>query len=106
MARRGRERAERSGEEPQYDLHGLSVERATQRLQQDLYMARARGIRAVIVITGRGWNSRGGTGVLRPAVERFLRGPEGQALGVHSLESIARGGAWRVHLLPVGQSPS
>ncbi|HPF13079.1 MAG TPA: Smr/MutS family protein [Planctomycetota bacterium] len=92
--------------EREIDLHGLNIERAQRRLGQDLYMARARGERTVVVITGMGWNSRGGTGVLRPAVERWLRGPDGQALGVHSLESIAKDGAWRVHLLPVGSQPT
>ncbi len=107
MARRGDRRGHDDQEsEWELDLHGLTVERAGQRLQQELYMARARGARTVIVITGRGWNSQGGAGVLRPAMERLLRGAEGKALGVHALESIARGGAWRVHLLPVGQTPS
>lgn len=91
--------------EREFDLHGLTLERATQRLQQDLYMARARGARSVIVVTGRGWNSHGGQSILRPGLKRWLQGPDGKALGVHSLESIAKGGAWRVHLLPVGQTP-
>ncbi|MCP5022679.1 MAG: hypothetical protein GY930_13005 [bacterium] len=88
--------------EPEIDLHGLSVEQATKRLHQDLYMARARGARAAVVVTGRGLGSHGGNAVLRPAIESWLRGPEGQKLGVHSLQSVSKGGAVRFHLRAVG----
>ncbi|MEZ5975489.1 MAG: Smr/MutS family protein [Planctomycetota bacterium] len=92
--------------EREIDLHGVTVARALVRLGQDLYMARARGERSVVVITGRGYGSRGGTGVLGPAVRDWLRGEAGRKLGVHSIESIAKGGALRVHLMPVGQDPA
>ncbi len=108
---KGRKRAGHTEDEDEgpplreIDLHRLTVERAQKRLGQELYMARARGERSVVVITGKGWNSQGGTGVLRPAIETWLRGPHGRDLGVHSLQSIAKDGAWRVHLMPVGTRP-
>ncbi len=90
------------GWEPEFDLHGLTVEKALKRLQQDLYMARARGARSAVVVTGRGVGSHGGNSVLGPAIESWLKGPEGLKLGVHSLQSISRGGAVRFHMLAIG----
>ncbi len=87
---------------PEIDLHGLTVDKATKRLHQKLYMARARGARIAIVITGRGFGSHGGNAVLRPAIESWLRGPDGQNLGVHSIQSVSKGGAVRFHLRAVG----
>jgi DNA-nicking Smr family endonuclease len=91
--------------EPEIDLHRLNVEQATKRLHQELYMARARGARSALVITGRGFGSHGGNSILRPAIESWLRGPGGQELGVHSLQTVAKGGAIRLHLHAIGSSP-
>ena len=88
--------------EAEIDLHGLNVEKATKRLHQELYMARARGARAALVITGRGFGSHGGNAVLRPAIEAWLKGPEGQNLGVHSLQTVAKGGALKFHMKAPG----
>jgi DNA-nicking Smr family endonuclease len=87
---------------PEIDLHGLTVQKAIKRLHQELYMVRARGARAAVVITGRGFGSHGGNAVLRPAIEAWLRGQDGQNLGVHSLQSVSKGGAVRFHLRAVG----
>ncbi len=106
--RRGQADREEESDQPdlrEIDLHGLTIERAQTRLSQELYMARARGERVVMVVTGKGWHSPGGTARLRPAMETWLRGSQGKDLGVHSLESVARDGAWRVHLMPVGSRP-
>ncbi|MDF1837253.1 MAG: Smr/MutS family protein [Planctomycetota bacterium] len=88
--------------EPEIDLHGLTVDKALKRLHQELYMARARGARSAIVITGRGFGSHGGNAILRPAIETWLRGADGQQLGVHSLQAISKGGALRFHIRAIG----
>ena len=78
------------------------MEKATTRLYQELYMVRARGTRTALVITGRGFGSHGGNGVLQPAIGAWLKGPQGQELGVHSIQTVAKGGAFRFHLRPIG----
>jgi len=80
------------------DLHGCTVERAQRRLREALTRARALRISPVLVVTGKGHGSAGGTAKLRPAVEAFLRGPEGKALGVRELAEAGRGGAFLVQI--------
>lgn len=55
----------------QVDLHGLTQERAHDLLLRFMHSARQRGLRYVIVITGKG-SSRGGDGVLKHAVPLWL----------------------------------
>ena len=80
------------------DLHGHTVERAKRRLVQDLTRARALRMTPVLVVTGKGHGSAGGTSKLRPAVEAWLRGPEGRAVGVLGLREAGKGGAFLVEI--------
>lgn len=87
-------------EEPQIqvDLHGLRPEEALRRLGQTLHAARVRRASRVLVITGRGMGNHVQAPVLRTRVEAWLKGPEGQRLGVRGFERTARGGALLVRL--------
>ncbi len=80
------------------DLHGVTPEGALRRLSQELHAARVRGDKRVLVITGRGLGNERGEPVLRGQVERWLAGPHGKRLGVHSFERQSRGGALEVEL--------
>ncbi|MEZ6016341.1 MAG: Smr/MutS family protein [Planctomycetota bacterium] len=80
------------------DLHGHTVDRAKRRLLQELTRARALRISPILVVTGKGHGSAGGSAKLRPAVEAWLRGPEGRALGVRTLREAGKGGAFSVEL--------
>jgi DNA-nicking Smr family endonuclease len=75
------------------DLHGLGTERALRRLAQELHAARVRRAKRLLVITGAGWGSPDQKPVLRPALEAWLRGPEGRALGVRDVQRTHRDGA-------------
>ncbi|WP_419907098.1 Smr/MutS family protein [Hoeflea sp.] len=57
--------------EARIDLHGMTQDEAHDLLLGFLRSAHARGLRHVLVITGKG-TSRGGEGVLRRAVPRWL----------------------------------
>lgn len=85
-------------EPDEVDLHGLSVEKALRRVAQELHAARVRGCKRLVVITGAGWGNRDGRPVLRPALEAWLRGPEGRALGVKDVQQAHRGGALDLRL--------
>ncbi len=50
------------------------------------------------MITGQGYGSKGGNGILKPAMTRWLQGPEGQRLGVTGVREINGGGALEVRL--------
>ncbi len=80
------------------DLHGCTVEQAERRLRAELTRCRAVRRSPVHVITGRGFGSKGGNGVLGPAMARWLRGPEGQQLGVTLIREINGGGALEVRI--------
>ncbi len=84
------------------DLHGLTVERAIRRLEQELTVCRARRTTPVLVITGRGFGSAGQQSVLGPAIEKWLRGARGGALGVVQCRRVQRGGALWVELSRAG----
>ncbi len=88
--------------EYEIDLHGLTVARALRRLKDELYTCRARRTTPVLIITGRGWGSPSGKAVLGPAVEAWLRGPDGAALGVVQCRREQRGGALLVQLSAPG----
>ena len=90
-------RAEDEGA-PEVDLHGLRPEQALRRLAQALHAARVAGAPELLVITGRGWGNREQRPVLRGRVEAWLRGEEGQRLGVRGCRVVAKGGALVVSL--------
>ena len=83
---------------PELDLHGLSPEQAERRLARELHACRLRGVRRLLVITGRGLGNPSWKPVLRGRVEAWLSGPEGRRLGAVSFERVARGGALEVRL--------
>ena len=85
-------------EPAEVDLHGLSVEQALRRIAQALHAARVRRQPRLLVITGAGWGNPDQKPVLRPAVEAWLRGPEGRALGVKDVQRTHKGGALDVRL--------
>ncbi|MGN6548988.1 MAG: Smr/MutS family protein [Pararhizobium sp.] len=70
------------------DLHGLFQDEAHDLLQAFLFRAHARGLRHVLVITGKG-SSRGSDGVLKRAVPQWLAKPEFRWL-VSGCEEAAR----------------
>lgn len=83
---------------PEVDLHGCTVQQAERRLLEKLTLYRAARKSPVLVITGRGFGSKGGNGVLGPAMTRWLEGPEGQRLGVLRVREVNGGGALEVEL--------
>ena len=54
------------------DLHGNNSDAARKLLQEFLHEAMQRGMRCVLVIHGKGMNSRGGEGVLRKLTRHWL----------------------------------
>lgn len=86
--------------EGRVDLHGLTQSEAHSLLHSFLLSAHARGVRYVLVITGKG-NSSGGDGVLRRMVPAWLSTPTFRPL-VSSHDHAARhhggGGALYVRL--------
>ncbi|MEM1448445.1 MAG: Smr/MutS family protein [Planctomycetota bacterium] len=87
-----------SGWAHEVDLHGCTVERAERRLREELTRCRAVGRSPVLVITGKGYGSMGGNGVLGPAMESWLKSREGLALGVTGVRWLKSGGALEVTL--------
>ncbi|MEX3010838.1 Smr/MutS family protein [Hoeflea sp. TYP-13] len=75
--------------EARIDLHGLTQSEAHDLLLGFLIRAHARGLRHVLVITGKG-QSRGGDGVLRRSVPRWLGAAEFHGLA-SGCEPAARG---------------
>lgn len=83
---------------PEIDLHGCTLEAAVRRLSGGLARLRATGRPAALVITGKGYGSPGGTAVLGPGIERWLRSPDARALGVASHRKVRDGGAFEVSI--------
>ncbi|KQS57325.1 hypothetical protein ASG17_00915 [Brevundimonas sp. Leaf363] len=63
---------ERDPIEARFDLHGYGRFEAEDQLVQFLSISQARGLRAVLVITGQG---RRGGGVIRASITEWLQGP-------------------------------
>jgi DNA-nicking Smr family endonuclease len=75
----------RSGQrraEARLDLHGMTRDEALDAAEQFIQRSRAGGLRAVLLIHGRGLNSDGGDPVLRPAVLAWLGGAVATRAGV------------------------
>ena len=80
------------------DLHGLTQEQARAQLATALLRASKRGARVLLVITGKG---RGGEGVLRAQLPRWLGEPDLRPLVARLSPAHARHGgtgAWYVFL--------
>lgn len=75
--------------EARIDLHGLMQAEAHDLLHAFLVRAHERGLRHVLVITGKG-TSRGGEGVLRRGVPQWLAKPEFRGL-VSGYDEASRG---------------
>ena len=82
----------------QVDLHRRGVASALRHLEQELTYCRSRRLSPVLVVTGRGWHSPGQKSVLTPAVQTWLQGREGRALGVTGCQLTHGGGALLVRL--------
>ena len=65
-------RAGQFSPEAHLDLHGQNAEQAHASLTWFIKNAYQRGLRTVLVVTGRGKNSPDGVGVLRPLLQRWL----------------------------------
>ena len=57
---------------PTLDLHGLGVQDALKETEQFLRDAQAAGLGSVRIVYGKGRGSRGGRGVLREVIPRWL----------------------------------
>ncbi|MDR1359836.1 MAG: Smr/MutS family protein [Deltaproteobacteria bacterium] len=68
----GRLRAGEFSAQAHLDLHGQNAEQAFESLSRFIKSSYLRGLRTVIVITGRGRNSPNGSGVLRPLLPEWL----------------------------------
>jgi len=75
--RRGDHRAE-----ARLDLHGQTRDEALRAVERFVLRSRADGLRAVLVIHGRGQNSEAGEPVLRPALQEWLAGAAAVRAGV------------------------
>ena len=54
------------------DLHGCNSDEARRQLPDFLRHSREQGLRCVVVVHGKGWNSAGGEGVLKIRVRHWL----------------------------------
>src|ERR1044071_6853729 len=80
------------------DLHGLRPDAALRRVAQEIHAARVRRMASLKIITGRGWGDLLQQPVLRPKVEQWLQGPEGQRAGVVGFVIDDEGGSLIVEL--------
>jgi len=87
---------------PEVDLHGKRPDEALRHLGRELHAARHRRLEQILVITGRGFGNALQQPILRGKVEQWLRGAEGQRLGVIGFELVNRGGALLVRLARSG----
>ena len=68
--------------EARLDLHGQTREEALRAVERFVLRSRAEGLRAVLVIHGRGQNSEAGEPVLRPALQEWLASAAATRAGV------------------------
>jgi DNA-nicking Smr family endonuclease len=84
--------------EASLDLHGLSQEEAHQALARFLARAAQAGRRCVLVVTGKG--GKGGEGVLRASVPRWLNAPELRAHVLAFVHAVPKdGGTGALYIL-------
>lgn len=69
---RARLRSGRYSPEAHLDMHGMTARQALDALIRFIKSAYQRGLRTVAIVTGRGKNSPGGVGVLRPLLQQWL----------------------------------
>ncbi len=83
------------GLEPQdrLDLHGKRVEEALWRLREFVVGCALRRLRHVLVVTGKGLHSEGGTGVLKKAVEGWILDQGRRYIRAYSEASRRHGGS-------------
>ncbi len=93
----------RSGQfspEAHLDLHGQNANQALNSLSWFIKNAYQRGLRTVLVVTGRGKNSPDGVGVLRPLLQRWLsREPFKRVVLAFCTAKPADGGPGAVYVL-------
>ncbi|MFT5051861.1 MAG: DNA-nicking Smr family endonuclease [Chlamydiales bacterium] len=94
---RHRKQDDDEGPEFELDLHQLRGPQALRRLAQEMHAWRVRGLRRVLIITGRGIRSDAGP-VLVPLVEQWLKTEQARDIGVVSWKSTHAGGAFDVRL--------
>lgn len=84
------------------DLHGKTVAPALEELRRFLFASAAQEDRWVLVITGKGHHSPTGTGVLRSAVESWIREHGHSVVKTYSQapRHMGGGGAWILRLWP------
>ncbi len=81
------------------DLHGLTQQEAHSALHRFLHRAQGSGAKLVLVVTGKGSDDYGGTGVLRRSVPHWLRAPDWRGLIVGFEEaSRPHGGAGALYV--------
>ena len=96
----GRLRAGRFSPEAHLDLHGQNTRQAFASLARFIRNAYLRGLRTVIVVTGRGKNSPDGTGVLRPLLPEWLcKDPFKRVVLAFCTARAADGGPGAVYVL-------
>jgi DNA-nicking Smr family endonuclease len=99
LDRRSRQRVARGRVEidARLDLHGMTLERARERLRGFIAMAQSRGDRLILVITGKG--TGGGSGALRREVPHWLSLPELRPLVIGFEEAApGHGGAGALYV--------
>jgi DNA-nicking Smr family endonuclease len=96
----GRLRAGRFSPEAHLDLHGQNARQAFASLSWFIRHAYLRGLRTVIVVTGRGRNSPNGTGILRPLLPEWLgKDPFKRVVLAFCTARAADGGPGAVYVL-------
>lgn len=81
------------------DLHGLTQQEAYSALHRFLHRAQGGGAKLVLVVTGKGSDDYGGTGVLRRSVPHWLRASDWRSLIVGFEEaSRPHGGAGALYV--------
>lgn len=89
------------------DLHGLPLEDARKEVDVFLAAQQKRGHRCVLLVTGKGKNSPGGTGVLREQVPAWLaRGPSSRRVLAFASARPCDGGLGALVVLMRGSSSS